>query len=177
MKRAKVGRPGLALLSLMALFLVTLPTLAAAQGSAPASPPPATPDIAKQAQTATQAVNKLATVPDSARSALRAQIAKELKQMADTLQLTPEQREKARPILLDQASKVRQLRDKYAPMPRTPENRAAMQKEMQTLRDASDTNLGAVLTADQMTRYKAWRDARLAAVRSRMGMPEATKPK
>ena len=102
--------------------------------------------------------HKAPTLSDSARAALKSQIERELKAMADTLKLTPEQRAKARPILLDHAYQVKQLREKYARQEKTPAVTDTMKKEMQTLRDATDGKLAQVLTGEQMTQYKKWRD-------------------
>lgn len=164
-----------AILTCATLSMVSLPLLAWAQGSTPPTTPPAappampsTPAVAKQAQ---QAV----TMSDSARLAFRADVDRQLKQMADTLKLSPQQRANARPILLDHAYQVKQLRDKYVKMERTPANREAMTKEMQTLREATDGKLAGVLSADQMTQYKVMRDAALAKVRTKMAGAE-TKP-
>lgn len=145
-----------------ALFILAVPALARAQAppSAPPIKPPAVP-----------AAPAMPALSDSARAAVRAQVSKELKTMADTLKLTQEQRDKARPILLDHAYKLRQLRDKYAGMERTPENRAAMQKEAASLREATDAKLTALLTGDQMTAFKRWREEGMGRARAKLGVP------
>jgi len=112
---------------------------------------------------------KMPAMSDSGRRAFRAEVERQLKQMADSLKLSPQQRANARPMLLEHAYQVKQLRDKYAAMERTPANREAMTKEMQALRDANDAKLAGVLSEDQMTRYKAMRDQQLAKVRAKMG--------
>jgi ribonuclease HII len=126
---------------------------------------PATPSIPAAAA---EPVRKATALTDSARLAFRAEVDRQLKQMADSLKLSPQQRANARPILLDHAYQVKQLRDKYSPMERTAANREAMTKEMQTLRNATDGKLAGVLSADQMTQYKAMRDAALVKVRAKL---------
>lgn len=109
-----------------------------------------------------------AMLSDSERTAIRSEVARQLRELADTLKLTQEQRDRARPILLDQGYKLRQVRDKYLKMERNAANREAMTKEVQGMRDATDVKLAAVLNPDQLQRYKAWRDAGLAKLRARM---------
>src|SRR5204863_2668991 len=111
---------------------VAIPLLAWAQGSAPAAKDSTTRQPAVTAQPAAPAVTAhpaapvAPTVPampalsDSMRAALRAQAEREVKSWADSLKLTPEQKEKARPIILDQAYQTRQLRLKYSTMPKAP---------------------------------------------------------
>jgi collagenase-like PrtC family protease len=106
---------------------------------------------------------------DSARRALRVEVEGQLQQMADSLKLSPQQRDSARVILLNQAFQLQQLRDKYTAMDRSPANRQAMMKEMQTLRDVSDARLAGVLSGEQMTNYKRMRAEQVAKMRSRMG--------
>ena len=98
----------------------------------------------------------------------------QLKQMADALKLSQEQRDKARPILLDAAYQIRQLRLKYGAMDRTPVNREAMTKDIRALREATDAKLASVLTSDQMAQYKKSRDEKLAKVRTKMGIADTT---
>jgi len=113
---------------------------------------------------------KAVTLSDSARAEVVAQITRQLKEMADSLKLTTDQRAKARPILLDHGYQVKQLREKYATQERTPAITEEARKEMQVLRDATDTKLAQVLTADQMAQYKKKRDEELARARALMGM-------
>lgn len=114
---------------------------------------------------------KAASLSDSARAALRSQIDRQLKSMADSLKLTPEQRAKARPILLDHAYQVKKLHDRYVVQPKTPASMEAVKKEMQGLRDSTDAKLAHVFTADQMIHYKRMRDEALTNHRSAMGIP------
>ena len=171
-----------------ALLVMSMPLLARAQE--PATPPanaaaadsaakpagaaPAAPEAGAPAATPVAKPPMPAALSDSARAAVRAQVEKELKAMADSLKLTPSQRSKARPILLEHAYQLRELRTKYATHPRTAETREAMAKDAQTLRDATDAKLAEIMSGDQITRYKQMRDEMLTRARSRMSVPDST---
>ena len=96
---------------------------------------------------------------------------RELKQMADSLKLTQDQRDKARPILLDQGYQLKQVRTRYAAMEKTPETTQAMTRDIHALRAATDAKLAQVFTGEQMTEYKRMRDAALARLRTKVGAP------
>jgi Spy/CpxP family protein refolding chaperone len=140
-----------------------------AQPATSAPPAPAAPKPAAPAATEGTPV-----LSDSVRALVRNEVQTQLKQTADELKLTQEQRDKARPILLDAAYQIRQLRLKYGVMDRTPANREAMTKEVRALREATDAKLAGVLTPDQMAQYKKTRDEKLAKVRTKMGMADTT---
>ena len=153
---------------------------AAAQpaGSAPAAEAapaaPAAPTAAAPAAAAAAAAPRMPALSDSARAALKAEVGHQLKQLADTLNLSQEQRDKARPILLDHAYQLRQIRMKYAAVDRTPANRAALQKDVANLRDATDAKLAGVFTPEQMAAYKSWREQSMTRAKSRMGVADST---
>ena len=178
-------------LTCVTVLLACTPLFGWAQGAAPKpTPAPAAPpqtttlptpaaakDSAAKAAAAAPVPAAAAPVPaampalsDSARTALKSEIERELKVIADSLKLTPDQRAKARPILLDHAYQVRSLRQKYATQEKAPAVVQAMQKDMQVLRDSTDAKMGSVLTAPQMTQFKTKRDAWLGQTRTRMGM-------
>ena len=109
------------LLVLVPALIAVLPLLSWAQGSTPPAqgttitlPSSAASKDSAMKTAAAAGAHKAPTLSDSTRAALKSQIERELKAMADTLKLTPEQRAKARPILLDHAYQVKQLREKYA---------------------------------------------------------------
>jgi hypothetical protein len=104
------------------------------------------------------------------RAALRAEIDRSLKSMADSLKLTPTQRAQARPILLDHAYQVKQLRERYATQERTQPVLQAMQSDLQVLRDTTDAKMARVLHSDQMAGYMMNRDQWLSRLRTRMGV-------
>ena len=171
------------LLVLVPALIAGLPLLSWAQGSTPPAqgttitlPSSAASKDSAMKTAAAAGAHKAPTLSDSTRAALKSQIERELKAMADTLKLTPEQRAKARPILLDHAYQVKQLREKYARQEKTPAVTDTMKKEMQTLRDATDGKLAQVLTGEQMTQYKKWRDEGLSRMRSKMGMTAPSAP-
>jgi ribonuclease HII len=115
-----------------------------------------------------------AALPDSVRTAIKAQVEKELKAMADSLKLTSAQREKIRPIILDHAYQLRQLRAKYATQPRTPETGEAMMKDAMAIREATDAKLAGAMSAEQMVRYKQMRDEMMERAKARMGVADST---
>jgi Spy/CpxP family protein refolding chaperone len=166
-------------------LIAGLPLLSWAQGSTPPPAPSAapestitlpTPAAVKDSAAKVAPAPKAATLSDSARAALRSQIDRQLREMADSLKLTPDQRAKARPILLDHGYQIMQLRDKYATQEKTPAVTDAMRKEMQVLRDATDANLALVLTGEQMAQYKKKRDEGLTMARSKMGIAPPAAP-
>jgi len=142
-------------------------THAAAPASAPAS---AHADSAAKAAAAAVSASaaKLPPLPDSTRAALRSEIERELKAMADSLKLSQEQRAQARPIFLDQAYQLKQIREKYAAQEKSPAVMDAMKKDVQALREATDTRLGAVFTVNQMAHFKAKREAWLGQTKARL---------
>jgi hypothetical protein len=113
---------------------------------------------AQEAKSPSPEVAKIPALSDSARSATREQATRELKILADSLNLTQEQRDHVRPILMAHATQMKMIRDKYTGKQPTPENRDAMKKDILALRDVTDGKLARVLTPDQMTKFKAWRD-------------------
>ena len=159
------------MLACATLSLLSLPLVVRAQGSTPALKAPPMPATQSTAALTAQG-NKAMAMSDSAKNAYKAEAEKQLNQMATDLKLTPEQKAKAKPILLDHAAQVKLLRDKYAVMEKTPATRDAMTKEMHSLRDATDGKLSGVLSADQLAHYKTMRDAQLAKMRSKMAGTE-----
>ena len=154
---------------------LTPPGLPAAVPAAPAAMGDSAARAAAAAASA-EVAKFAAPLSDSTRTALKAEIERELKTAADSLKLTPEQRAQARPILLDQAYQVRALRDKYAKQERTQATADAMRKDIQAIREATDNRLSAVLTVQQMNQFKAKREEWLGRTRTRMGMPGMVKP-
>jgi septal ring factor EnvC (AmiA/AmiB activator) len=100
------------------------------------------------------------------------EVQQQLKMMADQLKMTPDQRDKAKAILTDQAAQLKQMRTKYAGMPKTAENKEAMKKDMMALREDTDSKMSQVLSADQMTQYKAMREAQKAKMKQHMAERE-----
>lgn len=168
-------------------LLAALPL--ASQAAPPIIPPPPKPKpaaTAPAADSAAKAASGVAAAPappaptatatptdmsDADRVALRGELERQLKALADSLKLTPDQRAQARPILLDQAYQLRQIRQKYAAQEKTPANQEAMKKEVQQLRDATDHKLGAVFTVHQMEQFKAKREAWLGQAKARPAAP------
>jgi len=149
------------ILALAALSIAALPLVALAQGSAQ-------PSASGQSAPAKSAPAAGMAKPGMSRDAMKDEVQRQLKMMADSLKMTPDQREKAKAILMDHASQVQQMRAKYAGMEKNDANKAAMKKDMESLRDATDAKMAQVLSADQMTQYKAMRDAQVAKMKEHM---------
>jgi hypothetical protein len=177
-----------AVLACVPVLIAGFPLLSWAQGATPPPKPataPATITLPTPAAVKDSAVKvaapaasaaRLPALSDSARTAIKSQIELELKALGDTLKLTPDQKAKARPILLDHAYQVKQLREKYAKQEKTPAVVESMQKEMQGMRESTDGKLAMVLTGEQMVHYKKWRDEGLTRMRSKMGIQGMTPP-
>jgi len=116
---------------------------------------------------------QIMALSDSVRASLQAQIGRELKTLADSLKLTPDQKAKVKPILLDHATSLAGIRDMYSKLGKSTANMAAMKQEVLKLRDATDTKLASVLTPPQLTAYKAMRDrwVKVAASAGKGAMP------
>jgi hypothetical protein len=158
------------MLGLAALSLVTMPLIALAQNATPTA---ATPAQGSSAQPPAAGTSKPMAMPTGKHDAMKDEVQRQLKVMADSLKMTPEQREKAKPILMDHANQLKDMRAKYTSMEKTPANKEAMKKDMLALRDATDAKLAQVLNADQMTQYKAMRDAQWAKTKAKMAGREA----
>jgi len=161
-----------AIVACATLSLLSVPLAAQAQGSTQAAKTAAVSATPSATAMPTQG-NK--TMSDSEKNAYKAEAEKQLNQMATELKLTPDQKAKAKPILLDHAAQVKALRDKYSAMEKTPATRESMTKEMHALRDATDGKLTGVLSASQMTSYKTMRDAQITKMRASLSSTE-TKP-
>ena len=80
-----------------------------------------------------------------------------LQKMTQRLKLTPDQVVKVKDIMQAHATEASELRAKYKGQTATAENRAAMEKAHKDLHANLDAKLAQVLTADQMSEYKAMR--------------------
>ena len=159
---------------------VGAPAGAGAAAGAAAAGANANQPAANTAPSAAAAAKAAAPLSAQERAALRAEIDRALKAMADSLKLTPTQRSQARPILLDHAYQVKQVRERYATQERTQPVLQAMQNDLQVLRDTTDAKMSRVLHSDQMAGYLANRDQWLNRLRARMGVtapkPTAAQP-
>ena len=144
-------------------------TPASTQAVTPAAAPAAPPSPGTAAAAASIAPHS--NVPsDSTRAAIRADIDRTLRAMADTLKLTLEQKTKAKSILTEHAYNLTSLRDRYRSQEKTPQVVGAMRTEMQQMRESTDMKLGSVFTVDQMNQYRAKRDEWLGGMRTRLGL-------
>jgi hypothetical protein len=97
-----------------------------------------------------------------------AQARERFEQMKDRLQLTPEQVEKVRPVLLDEARQLQALRDEY----RDGGGRGARRKlarEARSIQSRTDDQLKTILSKSQMDEVKKIREERRQELRKRSG--------
>lgn len=171
MRRFGSGGVGNVLVVGAAAMLIGLPAAARAQDATAKPAKSATPSSAMGAGAMHPSAS---ATPDSARMAgMRAQFDTQLKQLDDALKLSPEQRDKVRPIFLDHTYQLGMLRQKYMDLEHTPANREAMMKDAAKLNDATDVQLAKVLTPDQMTTYKKWRSDMANRARARMAAADS----
>jgi hypothetical protein len=150
------------ILALAALSIAALPLVAMAQGS---SQPSAASTPAATAKSMPAPGGPKAGM---SKDAMKAEAQRQLKMMSEQLKLTPDQQDKAKAILMDQAAQLKQMRAKYAGMEKNDANKAAMKKDWQDIRDAGDAKMAEVLSADQMTQYKAMREAQKTKMKEHM---------
>ena len=112
---------------------------------------------------------QMMALSDSARASLQSQIGHELRMLGDSLKLTPDQKAKVKPILVDHAMSLAGIRDKYSKLGKSTANMAAMKQEVLKLRDATDTKLASVLSPAQLTAYKAKRDQWMKSAVAKLG--------
>ena len=162
----KLGPRSACALPLGALALVVMMSfpLAAARAEEPA----------KQPSNGTMSTGGKGGPADTSQAAIEAEVRHRMHEMAEQLKLTPDQKEKLKPIVEDQATQMRAIRAKYMSMPRTPDNREAMMKELKALQEANDPRLASVLSADQMAKLKKMREENRAQMRQRMKTSSAS---
>jgi CubicO group peptidase (beta-lactamase class C family) len=93
-----------------------------------------------------------------------------LQQFADRLQLTPEQREQVRPVMLDEVQRLKAIRDRYQADDGGGANRRTklkMAREMRNVQKEADDKLKKILTSQQMDELKKIREENRAAWRAR----------
>jgi protein CpxP len=106
---------------------------------------------------------------------------RQLAMLTKMLTLTPEQQTGVKALLEQQSTQMMALRTKTpseaAATPATPEARAAERKQMDAIRDETETKISALLNDEQKTTYANWIAKRKAAMAARQaGGPEAPPP-
>ena len=98
----------------------------------------------------------------------RDQVQARLDEIKDRLELTPEQMEQLRPILTEEAQKLRALRDKYgAEGSKSRRRERAMARELRDIRSDADKKLARILSRSQMDELKKLREAQRRELRDR----------
>jgi hypothetical protein len=85
-------------------------------------------------------------------------IQQRLEEIKDRLSLTPEQVEQVRPVLTDEAQKLRALRDEYEGDNQSRRSRRSMARELRDIRSDADKKLTRILSKPQMEELKKLRE-------------------
>jgi Spy/CpxP family protein refolding chaperone len=88
-----------------------------------------------------------------------------LEEYGKRLNLTPEQREKIRPILEAELSRVREIRDKY--QTETRRERRQMLRELRAVQEDIQKQIEPILTKEQKAEWKKIREERREELRDR----------
>jgi Spy/CpxP family protein refolding chaperone len=89
-----------------------------------------------------------------------------VEQLQNRLQLTPEQVQKIRPILEEEAEKLREIRAKYQGSTDR-RSRAKMLRELQDVQQSIERRITPILTKEQQAEWKKIREERRAELRER----------
>ncbi len=96
------------------------------------------------------------------------QFQERLQKIKDRLELTPEQVEKVRPILIEEMQQMKGVRDKYSGE-QSRRSRLRMARELRGIRDAADQQLKQILSKKQMDELKKIREENRERMKSRAG--------
>lgn len=98
-----------------------------------------------------------------------AQIQQRLEAIKERLALTPDQIERVRPVLAEEAKKLRALRDKYASGEgQSRRSRRSMARELRDIRSDADEQLKRILSRQQMDELKDIREEWRQELRGRV---------
>jgi len=86
------------------------------------------------------------------------QVRQRLEQIKDRLQLTPEQIEQVRPILVDELQQFRAVQQKYADDDQNRRGRLKMARELRDVQSSADDKLKKILSKQQMDEMKKIRE-------------------
>ena len=94
--------------------------------------------------------------------------------LSEQLELTEEQAQQIRPILENQNQKRNEILESYAALGN--DDRRALKAEMRTLREDTHSQIKALLTEEQIAKYKNWQEERRRKMRNRGGQGRKSMP-
>ena len=97
----------------------------------------------------------------------REQAIERLQKIKDRLQLTPEQTEQVRPVLMEEVQKLKAVRDKSSG-DQSRRSRLKMARELRGIQDSTDNKLRAILSKKQMDEMKKIREESRQQFKERM---------
>jgi hypothetical protein len=92
-----------------------------------------------------------------------------LEQFKERLKLTPEQVERVRPVLVEEAQQLKALREKAGDSGQSRRARLKLARELRAIQDRTDDQLKKVLSKEQMNELKKIREERREQLRDRAG--------
>lgn len=92
-----------------------------------------------------------------------------LEQFKERLKLTPEQVERVRPVLIEEAQKLKALREKADDSGQSRRARLTLARELRAIQDQTEDQLKKVLSKEQMNELKKIREERREQLRDRAG--------
>jgi hypothetical protein len=106
---------------------------------------------------------------DGTRQQTLEQVRQRLEEIKDRLQLTPEQIEKVRPILVDELQQLRSVQQKYNSSDQNRRTRLKMARELRDIRSSADDKLQKILSRKQMEELRQIREELRQERRDRAG--------
>jgi hypothetical protein len=92
-----------------------------------------------------------------------------LQEIKERLQITPEQMEQLRPVLLDEFQKMKAVRDKYGDGNQRRREKMKMARELKSIQNDTDEKLKTILSKQQMEELKKLREEWREQFRERAG--------
>jgi isopropylmalate/homocitrate/citramalate synthase len=107
--------------------------------------------------------------PPQGAQAQAGQALERLEQLKARLKMTPEQVERVRPVLIEEAQKLKALREKADDTGESRRARRKLARELRAIQDRTDDQLKKVLSKEQMNELKKIREERREQLRDRAG--------
>ena len=107
--------------------------------------------------------------PPKVEQAQTDQVRARLEQFVERLKLTPEQIERVRPVLVEEAQQLKALREKAGNAGEGRRAKLKLARELRAIQDRVDDELKKVLSKEQMNELKKIRDERREQLRDRAG--------
>jgi len=107
--------------------------------------------------------------PPKGEQARADQARERLEQFKERLNLTPEQIEGVRPVLVEEAQQLKALREKAGDTGQNRRARLTLARELRAIQDRTDDQLKKVLSKEQMNELKKIREERREQLRDRAG--------